>query len=125
MSTTQVQLWYNRFKEGRGGVNDDVRPGSPRTSTTDENIEAVKIMILNNGMKRAAAKIVLKLLNFEQKQHRIDIAQKLLNNVNDDPDFLKKVITGDKSWVYGYDIETKAPSSQWKHPEELRPRKKR
>ena len=26
------------------------------------------------GMKRAAAKIVLKLLYFEQKQHRIDIA---------------------------------------------------
>ena len=70
--------------------------------TTDENIEAVKKMILDNhqitigdvdddvgipfgscqaifkdvlGMKRAAAKIVPKLLNFEQKQHRMDIAQ--------------------------------------------------
>ena len=27
---------------------------------------------------------------------------------NDDPDLLKKVITGDEAWVYGYDIETKA-----------------
>ena len=48
MSRTQVQLWYNRFKEGRESVNDDTRPGRPSTSTTDENIEAVKKMILNN-----------------------------------------------------------------------------
>ena len=33
MSRTQVQLWYNRFKEGREDVND---------------IEAVKKMISNN-----------------------------------------------------------------------------
>ena len=42
MSRKQVQLWYNRFKEGREDVNDDARAGSPRTSTTFENIEAVK-----------------------------------------------------------------------------------
>ena len=34
----RVQLWYNRFKEGREDVNDYVSPGSPSTST-DENIE--------------------------------------------------------------------------------------
>ena len=27
---TQVQLWYNRFKESREDVNDDARPGRPR-----------------------------------------------------------------------------------------------
>ena len=48
MSRTQVQLWYNRFKEGREDINDDARPGLPSTSTTDENIEAVKKMILDN-----------------------------------------------------------------------------
>ena len=94
MSRTQVQMWYKRFKEGREDVNDDARPGRPSTSTTDENIGAVKKMILHNNritlrevvdhvgisfgscqaiftdvlsMKRAAAKIVPKLLNFEQK----------------------------------------------------------
>ena len=53
------------------------------------------------------------------------IAQKMLNDVNDDPDLLKKVITGDESWVYGYDVETKAQSSQWKHTESPRPKKPR
>ena len=41
MSRTQVQLWYNRFKEGREDVNDDACPGRPSTSTIDENIEAI------------------------------------------------------------------------------------
>ena len=45
LSRTQVQLWYNRFKERREDVNDDARPGRPNTSTTDENIEAIKKLI--------------------------------------------------------------------------------
>ena len=110
-------MWYNRFKEGREDVNDDARLGCPRTSTTDDNIEAVKKMILDNCritlrkvadganiiyvlvMKCAAVKIVPKLLNFEQKQHCMDIAQKMLTAFIVDPDLLKKVITGDESWV--------------------------
>ena len=87
----------------------------------DENLEAVKKMILNNrritireladdggicqaifmdvlGMKRAAAKIVSKL----------DIAQEMLTTFNDNPDLLKRFITRDKLWVYGYYNETKA-----------------
>ena len=103
---------------------------------SDEIIEAVEITILVAddvgisfgscqtiftdflGMKYAAAKIVTKLLNFEQKQRRMVIAQKMLTTFNDDTDFLKKVIIGDESWVYGYDNETKNQSFQWKLPEE-------
>ena len=47
----------------------------------------------------------------------MDIAQEMLTTFNYDSDLLKKVITGDESWVYGYDIETKAQSYQWKRPE--------
>ena len=62
-------------------------------------------------MKSAAAKIVPKLLSFEQKQRRINIAQEMLTTFSDDSDLLKKVITGDESWMSGHDIETKAQSS--------------
>ena len=92
VSRTQVQLWYNWFKEGWENVNNDARPDRPSTSTTDENIEAVTKMILDNrritirevaddfgilfglcqaiftvvlGMKCAAANIIRKLLHFE------------------------------------------------------------
>ena len=47
MSRKQVQLWYNRFKEGRD-LNNDASPGRLSTSTTDENIKAVKKMVLDN-----------------------------------------------------------------------------
>ena len=39
-------------------------------------------------IKRAAAKIVPKLLHFEQKQRRMDIAQEMLMTFNDDPDLV-------------------------------------
>ena len=45
MSRTQVQLWYNRFKEGREEFNGDARPGSPSMSTTDENIEIIACLL--------------------------------------------------------------------------------
>ena len=59
------------------------------------------------GLKRVAAKFVPKLLNFDPKTRRMTIAQEMLNGVNHDPDLLKRVITGDESWVYGFDVETK------------------
>ena len=97
-------MWYNLFKEGREDVNNDARPGCSSTSTTDENIEPVKKIILDNhritirdvaddvdisfgscqaifivvlGIKRAAANSVRKLRSFEQKQRRSDIAQEM------------------------------------------------
>ena len=77
------------------------------------------------GLKRVAAKFVPKLLNSYQKTRRMTIAQEMLNDVNYDPNLFKKVITGDESLVYGYDVETKAQSSQWKHTESPRPKKAR
>jgi hypothetical protein len=40
-----------------------------------------------------------------------------------DPEFLKTVITGDETWVYGYDLETKVQSLQWKYSSSPRPKK--
>jgi hypothetical protein len=36
-----------------------------------------------------------------------------LQRANDDENLLKNVITGDKTWVYSYDVETKKQSSHW------------
>ena len=54
------------------------------------------------GMKRAAAKIVSKLLNFEQKKRRMANAQEMLTTLNDNPDLLKNFIIDAKTWVYTY-----------------------
>ena len=105
MSKTRVYEWYKRFQDGREDVEDGERSGRPSTSTTDENVEKVKEMVMNDrritirevaddvgisiglcheifsnvsGMKRVAAKFVPKLLNFKQKQRRMEVAQESL-----------------------------------------------
>ena len=70
----------------------------------------------NLGMERVMAKFVLQLLLPEQKEHRAMVANDLIQTTTNEPDFLQKVITGDESWVNGYDPEMKAQSSHWKVP---------
>ena len=48
-------------------------------------------------MKRVAAKFVPKLLNFEQNQRRMEVAQESLNEVNDDAELPKRIITDDET----------------------------
>ena len=48
MSKTRVYEWYKRFQDGREDVEDDKRPGRPSTSKTDENVEKVKEMVMND-----------------------------------------------------------------------------
>jgi hypothetical protein len=47
----------------------------------------------------------------EQKQLLLEVAQDMLDSANSNSEFLNIVTTGDESWVYGYDPETKAQSS--------------
>jgi len=60
-----------------------------------------------------------------KKNTRLTLCQELKNQIESDPNFLSKVITGDESWCYGYDPETKQASSQWKTPTSPRPKKAR
>jgi hypothetical protein len=57
-------------------------------------------------MHRVAAKFVPRLMTVDQKAHRIHACQVLFERLEKDGNFLLKIITGDESWVYGYDIET-------------------
>jgi hypothetical protein len=38
---------------------------------------------------------------------------------------MSRIITGDETWVYGYDPETKRQSLQWKNPSSPQPEKVR
>ena len=76
-------------------------------------------------MRRVSAKFIPKLLSDEQKHHRLQVTQEMINRSENDPDLLNRVITGDESWVYGYAPKTRAKSSQWKSPGLPRPKKAR
>jgi len=76
-------------------------------------------------MRRVAAKFVPRLLTQEQKNTCLTLCQDLKNQIESDLNFLSKVITGDESWCYEYDPETKQASSQQKTPTSPRPKKAR
>ncbi|KAL4141749.1 hypothetical protein QTP88_004326 [Uroleucon formosanum] len=123
MSRARVFEWFKRFKEGRTTVESDEREGRPSTSRNEEMIQKIRTAI--RDMRRVAAKFVPKLLSGEQKENRKQIATDLLECSESDDFFFKSIITGDETWVYGYDPETKVQSSQWKTPDSPRPKKAR
>ena len=53
-----------------------------------------------------------KITKFWAKTTSHGYRRKILTTFNYNPDLFRKVITVDESWVYVYDIETKAKSSQ-------------
>ena len=61
----------------------------------------------------------------DQQAHRVQVCQDLLDHSENGKEFLSKVITGDESRVYGYDVETKIQSSQWTSKTSPRPKKAR
>jgi hypothetical protein len=65
-------------------------------------------------MHRVSEKFVPCLLTDEQNANRVclSVSQELFDRSNADENFLKNVIAGDETWDYGYNIETKAQSSQ-------------
>ncbi|KAG5313765.1 MOS1T transposase, partial [Pseudoatta argentina] len=48
LDRSYVYRWYKMFSEGREDVNDEESAGRPSTSTTDENIDEVKKIVLAN-----------------------------------------------------------------------------
>ena len=58
-----------------------------------------EIVMHDLGMKHVVAKFIPWLLLPEQKEYCAAIANDLIQTVTNEPDFLKKVITGDELWV--------------------------
>ena len=96
--------------ESRGDVNGDARPVCTSSSTTDENIEAVKKMILDNrritikevaddvGISFGSCQaIFVEVLGMERLEDVDDARRCRRRAINEYPDLLKKVITGDES----------------------------
>lgn len=152
MSQNRTFVWHKDFKEGRESVSDMPRSGRPSTSTTDENIASVKNLVMENrsisireiaalldisfgstehilteilGMKRIEARLVPKELNFLQKQHRVEVAKQMIANADSDPTFMERIITGDETWVYEFDMLTSQQSSEWRAEDEPKPKKSR
>jgi len=147
MKKTAVCMWVKCFSEGTESVTDEERLGRPARSRTEENIAKIRQIVRENrrltvrnvaeqvnigretvrkiltedlDMRKVCAKMVPKELTEEQKERRVTIGQDLLERQDD---ILGRVITGDETWAYQYDPETKQQSAQWKTANSPRPKK--
>ena len=64
-----VSRWANRFREGRVNINDDPRPGRPKTSTDERSVKLVADF-LQKIVERSARKYH-KLQGFHQHQYSV------------------------------------------------------
>jgi len=133
-------------------ADDEEGFGRPSTVTTTENVAKLREAILENrrptihdvcnivglsyrtcqrilsdelNMRRIAAKFVPSLLSDDQKKYRISICTELKEQAKNDSNIISNTTTGDESWMFVYDAETKQLSSQWKTPTSPRPMKAR
>ncbi|UYV70838.1 hypothetical protein LAZ67_8000791 [Cordylochernes scorpioides] len=149
---TTVFEWHSRFKAGRISIEDDPRQGRPTFQRTDENVQKITDLIKENPrttlleleqdtgiskttigrivtedlrLKKTPAKIIPRFLTNEQKLCRLATCVDMLEMTRTDPEWKDKIITGDETWVYGYDPETKRQSAEWRGQGEPRPKKSR
>ena len=57
-----------------------------------------------------------------KKNIRLNVCYDLREQVGNNPQILSEVVTGDETWCYGYDPETKQASSQWQTPNSPKPK---
>ena len=87
------------------------------------SIQHIVVHVL--GMKSVACRLVPKDPNILQKERRVEVAKEMLANVADDPKFIKRIITGDETWFYEYDVETAQQSREWRAKNESKTKKPR
>jgi len=83
------------------------------------NRETVRQIVKEDlGMRKISAKMVPRISTRDQKQRRLHISSDLLRNA----EVFDRVITGDETWCFQYDPETKRQSMQWKTQKSPRPK---
>lgn len=140
-SYATVTRWYREFQAGNECLLDAPRSGRPATAVTEEKIEAARnlidedprvtkkmlathlgigsaavISILHEHlrMRKLCARWIPHVLTDVQKQARMDFCRFLIDRYeNATHQRRSEVITGDETFLYHYDVETKRSSAEW------------
>ncbi|KAI6646834.1 Transposase [Oopsacas minuta] len=138
---SNIYKWYRQFRLGHTSLDAESRSGRPITAVTEENIDKVSKLVTEDrqitvtqlafevsvssgtietilhqhlGLKRVWSKLVPHLINFEQKNRRIEFCRfMLLKYSKRDSRRWSEVITCDEKWIYYYDIQSKQQNSKW------------
>ena len=126
-----VKKWATKFKRGRESLEDDPRSGRPSTATTQENIDRIHQMLINDrrlsishlvnvisishervknilhiefGMSKVSARWLPRLLTPDQKLTRLVMLKANLARFEADPDrFVERFLTQDECWVHHFE----------------------
>jgi len=84
-----------------------------------------KIAVEDLRKQKICSRFVPHTLAPEQKDRRIAACRDLIATADSDPDFFKKIVTGDETWCFVYDPTTKRQSAAWIGETSPRPKKLR
>ena len=143
LSRSNVFVWHKRFLEGRDSLEDDEhteRPLSIRSAYSigkvlefltghrnaslkmisealSINRETIRTIVHEDlGKTKVCARFVPRQLTDEQKSTRVDHCKDLVVAARNDPNFMKSIVTGDETWCFQYDPESKRQCAVWKSP---------
>ena len=144
ISMCTVFRWVKVFKAEKFSVEDDTRPGRPKTSVTKANITAVKIMVEQDaqlsvkdiasctGISEGSVQTILKKcldmrkvcarLTEEQKTQCFKCAGELLKTYKGCKSWvISNLLTGDETWVHMFEPQRRADNKQWKRKDQKSP----
>ena len=136
-----VCKWVRRFNDGRESIEKDLRVGRPVSVLTEKNVATVKTLIEEDarytvqeieelsgihsssvlkilheqlGLRKICACWVPHLLTDEQKQSRVRLASQVIEKYDKcDPSRLEEIVTGDETWIYHFQPDSKAKNKVW------------
>jgi len=144
LSRSNVFRWH-----WREDIEGDYRSGRPTECRNDDNVEKISQLLLRNRHillrmladevnigKDTVRKVVVEdvrerkicssfvphSLTPEQKDRRISACRDLIAAADSDPDFFKKIVTGDGTWCFAYYPTAKRQSAAWIGETSTRPK---
>ena len=142
-----VCKWVCRFNDGRESIENDLRV--PVSVLTENNVATVKTLIEEDirypvqeieelscihsssvlkilrerlGLRKICARWVPHLLTDEEKQSRVRLASQVVEKYDKcDPRHLEEIVTGDETWIYHFQPDSKAKNKVWVSSEGDRP----
>ena len=136
-----VCKWVHGFNDGQDSIENDPRVGRPVSVLTGKNAATVKTLIEEDacytmqeiedlsgihsssvlkilrerlGLGKICARWVPHLLTDEQKQSRVRLALQVIEKFDKcDSRCLEEIVTGDETWIYHFQPDSKAKNKVW------------
>lgn len=150
-SYSTVKNWYNEFNRDRRSLRDEFREGRPKSVVVPQNIDSVRELIMQDrhvtyreieasldismtsinkilhdhlAVKKISSRWIPHNLTNGQKKARVDWCKEMLQKYNHGAsNAVYNICTGDESWIYAYEPETKQQSTVWVFQAEPNPTK--